>query len=245
MALINAERYRPLAAFYSRHGVPWKQQRRRHLRTRQQRLLQCPMSSSSETIRTIEPGSSIVSEFDVKKSKFIGYALHVTSWDDAVDYLSLVKQEHPKARHVCHGFKCGSNERCSDDGEPSGTAGLPILGAIKGEDLTNVVCVVVRYFGGIKLGAGGLIRAYGAAARQVLREAPILVTTPKASLRVRVDASCIGAVYDTAAKANALPSGEDYGADGSLTLTLTCEASSIASLIQNLQDATRGEVSID
>jgi uncharacterized YigZ family protein len=201
-------------------------------------------SSSTETIKSLEVGSSTISELEVKKSKFIGYASPVGSWDDAVGYIARVKQEHPKARHVCHGFKCGSNERCSDDGEPSGTAGLPILGAIKGEEITNVVCVVVRYFGGIKLGAGGLIRAYGAAARQVLREAPVVFTTPKNSIQVTVVATFIGAVYETAAKASATTSGEDYDADGSLTLTLTCDATIINELVQSLTDATRGEVII-
>ncbi|GKZ01487.1 hypothetical protein MPSEU_001099300 [Mayamaea pseudoterrestris] len=215
----------------------WQLRCTRHLR----------MSSSSSNLKSIkmlEPGTLSKSELEVKKSKFIGYAAQVDSWDDAVNVLARVTKEHPKARHVCHGFKCGSNERCSDDGEPSGTAGLPILGAIKGDDLTNVVCIVVRYFGGIKLGAGGLIRAYGAAARQVIREAPAIMTTPKANIKVTVGATFIGAVYEAAAKSSATPSGEDYGADGNLTLTITCDAANTAELSQNLRDSTRGEVCI-
>jgi uncharacterized YigZ family protein len=184
------------------------------------------------------------SELEVKKSKFIAYASHVTSWEQAQACLCQVKQEHPKARHWCYGFKHDTNERCSDDGEPSGTAGLPILGAIQGEGLTSVVCIVVRYFGGIKLGAGGLIRSYGAAARQVLREAPVVVTTLKSSLQVTVSASYFGAVYEAASKSNASPSDESYGSDGSLTLTLICEQSSELFLRQSLQDATRGDTVI-
>ena len=99
--------------------------------------------------RTLAPGSH-QSEMEVKKSRFIGYAQHVETWPEAQAYIEQVKMEHPKARHWCVGFRCGVNpvsERCNDDGEPQGTAGLPILGAIRGEDLSDVVCVVVRYFG--------------------------------------------------------------------------------------------------
>ena len=86
--------------------------------------------SSTETIRTLAPGSH-VSELEVKKSRFLGYATHAENWSDAITYIEQVKAEHPKARHWCYGFQCGYNpvnERCSDDGEPTGTAGVPILG---------------------------------------------------------------------------------------------------------------------
>lgn len=201
---------------------------------------------SEATVQTLAPGSEARSELEVKKSRFVAYAAPAAGWAQAQDFLARIRREHPKARHVCHGFR-GSGpdgERCSDDGEPSGTAGLPILGAIRSERLSNVVCVVVRYFGGIKLGAGGLIRAYGSAARQVLREAPIVVTTPKASLRVTVDASKIGAVYDAAARTSASPSEEVYGDDGSLTLTLTCEAQDVDDLRLGLLDTTKGDAII-
>ena len=195
-------------------------------------------------IKRLELGSH-QSEMEVKKSRFLGYATRVDSWEQAQDYLAIVKQEHLKARHWCYAFKCGSNERSSDDGEPSGTAGMPILNAIHGEELTDVMCIVVRYFGGIKLGAGGLIRSYGAAARLVLREAPVVITAPRSSIQVTVDASFIGAVYDTAAKSNAATSGEEYGSDGTLSLTLTCEASTIDDLRRAILDATRGVAVID
>ena len=85
---------------------------------------------STETSRTLAPGSH-VSEMEVKKSRFLGYAKHVENWAEATSYIDQVKEEHPKARHWCYGFQCGVNpitERCSDDGEPTGTAGAPILG---------------------------------------------------------------------------------------------------------------------
>lgn len=111
-------------------------------------------SSDSDVHKTLAEGSH-VSELIVKKSRFLAYARSVPSWAAAQEYLNEIKQEHPKARHWCWGYAgVASEERCSDDGEPTGTAGLPILGAIQGENLEQVMCVVVRYFGGIKLGAG-------------------------------------------------------------------------------------------
>ena len=108
-----------------------------------------PLFMSTETQRTLAAGSH-ESEIEVKKSRFIAYAKHTENWDSALNYIQEIKRLHPKARHWCYGFKCGVNpvsERCSDDGEPTGTAGQPILGAINGEDLSDVTCIVVRYFG--------------------------------------------------------------------------------------------------
>lgn len=98
---------------------------------------------------------------EIKKSKFIGYAFFCENVETANNYLKQLRNEHKKATHVCFAYVINSNEKASDDGEPQGTAGLPILEIIKKRKLTNVLIVVVRYFGGIKLGAGGLVRAYG------------------------------------------------------------------------------------
>jgi len=186
-----------------------------------------------------------VSEIGVKKSRFLGYAQNVENWDEAKNYIEEVRREHPKARHWCFGFRCGNNpvqERCSDDGEPTGTAGVPILGAIKGEDLSDVVCVVVRYFGGIKLGAGGLIRAYGGAARQVLREAPFTIHEPKVVLRVSVESSLVGTIYETASRFRAGTGREEYLADGSFQATITCDLELELQLREYLIDSTKGNV---
>jgi len=226
-------------------------------------LLSSSSTSSSQQQQTLVPGAEYESELEVKKSRFIGYAKHVSSWDEASEYIANIKKLHPKGRHWCFGFRTGSssfsnteddavptseplNERCSDDGEPTGTAGAPILGAIQGEDLTNVVCVVVRYFGGIKLGAGGLIRAYGGAARQVLREAaPYQIVIPKMTFSVTVPANFIGAVYDMLGQIPGATSAgdESYGVDGSLTVSITCVSDEVETFRNGLQDATRGQVS--
>jgi hypothetical protein len=107
------------------------------------------LMSTAETQRTLAEGSHS-SEMEVKKSRFIGYAKHAENWSEAQTYIDEIKSLHPKARHWCYGLCCGVNpvsERCSDDGEPTGTAGQPILGAINGENLSDVICIVVRYFG--------------------------------------------------------------------------------------------------
>lgn len=119
---------------------------------------------------------------------------------------------------------------------------LAFKGAIQGEELSDVVCVVVRYFGGIKLGAGGLIRAYGGAARLVLREAPILVTQPKATFHLSVDSTHVGSVYELLSKTGATPRGEEYHADGSFAVTVTCEVASMEELQASLSDATKGTI---
>jgi len=99
-----------------------------------------------------------------KKSRFIGYASRVNSEDDAKAFVSEVSRKHPKARHVAFAYVLTGTAKTNDDGEPRGTAGLPIYNAITRRNLQNVVVVVVRYFGGTLLGKGGLIRAYGKAA---------------------------------------------------------------------------------
>ncbi len=108
---------------------------------------------------------------EIKKSKFIGYAFFCEDVNDANKFLADIRAEHKKATHVCFAYVINSNEKASDDGEPQGTAGIPILEIIKKRKLTNVLVIVVRYFGGIKLGAGGLVRAYGEGATLALNSA--------------------------------------------------------------------------
>lgn len=185
-------------------------------------------------------------EMEVKKSRFIAYAVHTETWPAAKDFLdNRVKTEHPKARHWCYGACLGVdpvNERCSDDGEPTGTAGQPILQALRTEGISDVMCVVVRYFGGVKLGTGGLIRAYGAAARNVLREAPRLECIPQSVLRVQVEVSDTGTLYEMVGKVQGECFDESYGDDGMVTASLICETSVLAFLKESLRDATKGSV---
>jgi len=99
-----------------------------------------------------------------KKSRFIGYAARVSTDDEARQFITGVSKEHKKANHVTYAYVLSNTAKTNDDGEPKGTAGLPIYNVITRRSIVNVVVVVVRYFGGTLLGKGGLIRAYGKAA---------------------------------------------------------------------------------
>jgi len=198
-----------------------------------------------KTLKELHDGQYYQAEEVIKKSRFIGIAKHCTSWESAQEFVDLIRSQHPKSRHVCFAYVGGFNpktERCSDDGEPTGTAGVPILGAINGEDISDTICVVVRYFGGIKLGAGGLIRAYGGAARLVLRDAEKEVLIPKLSLQVSTTSSNAGQIYSTAMKYNGIVEGESYTEEGDLQVTITCNVDQFETMRQDLVDATRGNI---
>ena len=105
---------------------------------------------------------------EVSKSRFIARSYPITSPDQALEFVTQNRLSDPKASHWCWAFRIGGDESFSDDGEVSGTAGRPILSAIIGENLDGVVVVVTRYYGGVKLGTGGLVRAYGGIAREAL-----------------------------------------------------------------------------
>ena len=112
-------------------------------------------------------------ELIINKSRFIAYKILLTDLSQVKEMVEKLKKEHKKANHVCYAYVYKGevvSEKCSDDGEPGGTAGYPILNVIKKKNLNNVMVAVVRYFGGIKLGAGGLTRAYTKAAAGVLEE---------------------------------------------------------------------------
>ena len=132
-----------------------------------------------DTYKTIEnPVKDIL--FKEKNSKFIGFAYPIQSEDDVKIYLAELKKEHFSARHWCYAYQLGTETtrfRANDDGEPSNSAGMPIYGQIQSFEVTNILIVVVRYFGGIKLGVGGLISAYKTAAQMTLEEATIVEKT--------------------------------------------------------------------
>ena len=121
--------------------------------------------------RTIKKDGQVQEE--IRKSRFICHIKRVTTEDEARNFIQSVKKEHYKATHNCSAFILGERsemKRSSDDGEPSGTAGVPMLGVLENHQLTNVCAVVTRYFGGIKLGAGGLIRAYAGTVALAIKE---------------------------------------------------------------------------
>jgi uncharacterized YigZ family protein len=131
-------------------------------------------------------------ELVVRKSRFIARLLPINCREDALHAVACARKDYPDARHHCWAYLLGepadaSNAGMNDDGEPSGTAGRPILTAMQHGDLGDIAIVVIRYFGGIKLGAGGLVRAYGQAARQVLDLAPRELRVPMLHMRIELD----------------------------------------------------------
>lgn len=126
--------------------------------------------------------------FKDQGSKFIGYAFPVKTAEQAEDQVQTVRDLHPKATHHCYAYRLtadGSIYRANDDGEPSNSAGMPIYNQLLSDDLTNVLIVVVRYYGGTKLGVGGLITAYREGARLAIAEAQIVHKTITKSLKIR------------------------------------------------------------
>ena len=103
---------------------------------------------------------NIENTIEIKKSKFITKLYRVNNIDEINSILDSINNEYKDATHVCYGYIVNGLEKCSDNGEPSGTAGIPILNVLKKKNLTNILAIVIRYFGGVKLGAGGLVRAY-------------------------------------------------------------------------------------
>ena len=132
-----------------------------------------------DTYKTIKNPSEEVLYKD-KNSKFFGYAFPVLNEDDVKNHLSELKKIHHAARHWCYAYQLGTETisfRANDDGEPNNSAGMPIYGQIQSFEVTNILIVVVRYFGGVKLGVGGLINAYKSAAQLALESSPIIEKT--------------------------------------------------------------------
>ena len=137
--------------------------------------------------RTIKEDGQVQEE--IKKSHFICHAKRVYSEAEARDFITAIKKEHYKATHNCSAFIVGERseiKRTSDDGEPSGTAGVPMLGVLENHNLTNVCVVVTRYFGGIKLGAGGLIRAYAGSVALAVKEIGIIEIKEQAGIAIQM-----------------------------------------------------------
>ena len=149
-----------------------------------------PDTCNLDTYKTI---ASSVQEviFKEKSSKFLGYAFPVTSEEEIKAHLEEVKKAHFSARHWCYAWQLGygTNQRyrANDDGEPNNTAGIPIYGQIQSFELTNILVIVVRYFGGIKLGVGGLVQAYKTTAQLTLQEAEIEEKLITEELRIRFE----------------------------------------------------------
>lgn len=152
------------------------------------------MGEDDETFDATDPyrtlGGVGTSEVVVDRSRFLGEARPVSSEEEAVARVEAVRDEHYDARHVCYGLRVGRGaqriDRSNDDGEPARTGGFPIWQVLDGEDVTNALCLVVRYFGGVELGMGGLTRAYRDSGRAAIEDAGIVQVVPEEALELTV-----------------------------------------------------------
>lgn len=151
--------------------------------------------------------------FVVNKSEFIGYACPCQTEEEAIEFISEINEKHKDATHNCYAYIIGKEkltQRFSDDGEPSGTAGVPMLEVLKKEDLTNICVVATRYFGGIKLGAGGLVRAYSKAVRVALESSKIVEKKIFDIVELNLDYSLLGIIENYIAVNNLITVDKEF-----------------------------------
>ncbi len=183
--------------------------------------------------------------FIEKKSEFIGYLCPVTTEEQAVAFIEEIRAMHRKATHNCYAYIIRENNaaRHSDDGEPGGTAGVPIYEVLRKEGLTDVCCVVTRYFGGIMLGAGGLVRAYTKGAKDAVDSAQIKCMAAAVRMAVTVDYGLYGRLAQIFADFDARVENEDFADNVRITLCIREEIS--AALSDKLVDSCNGNISVE
>lgn len=185
-------------------------------------------------------------EIEEKKSRFLGKVKPVSTEEEAIAFIESIKKQYWDARHNCYAFIIGENSesiRCSDDGEPSGTAGKPMLEVLQNNGLKNVVAVVTRYFGGTLLGTGGLVRAYTQATQAALEEAQVATMTLMSVLAIKTDYNAVGKIKYMFAQADILVQNEEYGVD--VTITIAVPLSEKEAMQKKIVEATNGKVSIE
>lgn len=180
-------------------------------------------------------------ELEVKKSRFLALAAPVASPEAALEFLSAVADR--AATHNCWAYRISQQYRFSDDGEPGGTAGKPILAAIDGQGLDQVMVVVTRWYGGVKLGAGGLVRAYGGAAAECLRLADRIELVTMVEATLRCNFAHAGIAHNLMSQFGATKLEEHFADDG-LHLHFRLAAHTTDALAVALRDATRGSAQL-
>ena len=188
--------------------------------------------------RLIEP---VTHEAEIKKSRFIARAAPAADESAARAFIEGISD--PAANHNCWAWLIGDNYRFDDDGEPGGTAGRPILQAIESQGYDFTVVVVTRFFGGTKLGTGGLARAYGGTANEALRSAESTPIIPKVRLRLTLPFEFVDAAHHALSEFEGEKIDEDYAANG-VTLIVTVPASHRQAFAEHLRDAARGQARI-
>jgi len=180
-------------------------------------------------------------EETIRKSRFVGHAACVTSQAESLDFYESVID--PQATHNCWAWRINFQVRSSDDGEPSGTAGRPMLNVIEHRGLENVMVVVTRYFGGIKLGVGGLVRAYSGTVAKCLDRARIIELFPMSEYTIRTGFEFASGLHGLLDQFSAEKLDETYDNKG-VILKFRCRESDYRKLASNLRDLSRGQASI-
>ena len=186
-----------------------------------------------------------VGELEEKKSRFIATTLPISSQEEALEFIEKTKKQYWDARHNCYAYVLGDHheiQRFSDDGEPGGTAGKPMLDVLLGENIHNMVVVVTRYFGGTLLGTGGLVRAYSGAVKEGLSNSVIIEKLQGRQLLLQTNYSDLGKVQYLLMN-NSIPIlSEDYGADVCFEILVPLELEK--NITELLVDGTNGRIEI-
>lgn len=186
---------------------------------------------------------AVHSELLIKKSRFIGCVQPVDGRPQAQVIVDALRAEHPGAAHVCWALMAGGQSAANDDGEPGGTAGRPMLEVLRHQQLEGVLATVVRYFGGVKLGAGGLVRAYTDAVAQALIDAPLQPLVMQAALRCAVPYDAEGVVRRELSAASA--SLNEVRHESLVHFGFSLPADRAQALKNRIQDVTQGRVAWD
>lgn len=181
-----------------------------------------------------------------KKSRFIATVCPVNTEEDAINFIEKTKKKYWDARHNCHAFVIGErNEmsRCSDDGEPSGTAGKPMLDVLLGQGLHNVCVVVTRYFGGTLLGTGGLVRAYSKAVQEGISNSLVIKKILSCKMKIYTDYNGIGKIQYIIGKSQAITAGTEY--TDKVTVEILIKKELLNTLCKEITEATNGKAEIE
>ena len=183
--------------------------------------------------------------YEDRKSRFLGHAAAVATEEQALCFLKSVRETYRDASHHCYAWRLRDNHlaRYSDDGEPAGTAGLPMMEVLSGGDIVDVIVVVTRYFGGVLLGTGGLVRAYTKSTQLALENAGINEVNRYAVVLITCPYSLLGTVQNLLPEHNCIVEETDYAAD--VTLTATLPEDGTAALEQALRDATSANADME
>lgn len=198
----------------------------------------------SDSYRVLLEGGQ--GEYEEKKSRFIATVRKCESEEEAAAFIEEMKKKYWDARHNCSAFVLGSRgelTRCSDDGEPSGTAGRPMLEVLQGEGIRNIAVVVTRYFGGVLLGTGGLVRAYTQAVKEGLKNCIVGRMRYGHEIRVTTDYNGIGKILYLLGNAGIEPASSEY--TDKVTLRLILPAEDAEKLRKEMVEATSGRAEIE